>query len=55
MRANLKNRGYLYLEFTADEVRASHRFITTVQSRDYALDAGATINHAVPRATMLLT
>ncbi|MBK6736821.1 MAG: alkaline phosphatase D family protein [Haliea sp.] len=55
VRANLKNRGYLYLEFTAEEVRASHRFITTVQSRDYALDAGATINHTVPRDTLLLT
>jgi alkaline phosphatase D len=54
VRANLKNRGYLYLEFTEAEVRASHRFVTTILSRDYALDAGATISHIVPRDTLLL-
>jgi len=54
-RANLKNRGYLYVEFSADEVRASHRFVTTVQSREYALDESIGIEHRVARADMLLS
>ncbi len=54
-RANLKNRGYLYVEFSANEVRASHRFVTTVQSRDYALNDNITIAHRVAREDMLLS
>tara|TARA_R110000823_G_scaffold171736_7_gene304157 strand:- start:32335 stop:34044 length:1710 start_codon:yes stop_codon:yes gene_type:complete len=54
-RANLMNRGYLYVEFRAEEVRASHRFVSTVQSRDYVMDDGGTIEHSVARADMRLS
>jgi len=54
-RANLSNRGYLYVEFTPQTVRASHRFVTTVQSRDYAVDDSKTIEHTVQHGDMLLT
>ena len=33
--ANLVGRGYMHVAFTRDTVTASHRFITTVLSRDY--------------------
>lgn len=33
---NVLERGYLVVDFAPDEVRASWRFVTTVESRDYA-------------------
>lgn len=54
-RTNLTNRGYLHVQFSPQEVRASHRFVTTVQSRDYAVDESKTIEHSVLHSDMLLT
>jgi alkaline phosphatase D len=50
--ANLVGRGYLHVAFTRDTVTASHRFITTVLSRDYAVDDAATGTFVVNRADM---
>lgn len=54
-RANLADRGYLYVEFSPQQVRASHRFVTTVQSRDYTVDESRTIQHTVLHNDMQLT
>ncbi|MCR9104522.1 MAG: alkaline phosphatase D family protein [Gammaproteobacteria bacterium] len=52
--ANLSDRGYLYLRFNADSVDASHRFISTIDSPDYAVLTDKTIEVAVARNDMLL-
>ncbi|CAA0106336.1 Alkaline phosphatase D [Halioglobus japonicus] len=53
--ANLAGRGYLHLTFSADNVTATHRFITTVDSKDYAVNEAATKSFVVNRADMLLS
>jgi alkaline phosphatase D len=53
--ANLVGRGYLHIAFTLDSVTASHRFITTIDSRDYTVDAAATKSFTVNRADMLVS
>jgi len=53
-QANLSDRGYLYLRFTPYAVDASHRFVTRIDARDYAVDAAKTIEHSVSRQDMRL-
>ena len=36
---NISQRGYLLVTFTANEARADWRFVTTVKSKEYALDS----------------
>lgn len=50
--ANLIGRGYLHVAFTPNTVTASHRFITTILSRDYAVDQAAGKTFVVNRADM---
>lgn len=52
--ANLLRRGYLYLQFDNDAVMAEQRFITTIDSKDYAIDEGATMTFTVNRDDMVL-
>ena len=53
--ANLVGRGYLHIAFSADNVTATHRFITTIDSTDYAEDVAAAKTFVVDRADMLLS
>lgn len=53
--ANLLSRGYLHLSFTTDDVVASHRFVSTIDSRDYAVDADSGRVFTVNRSTLELT
>lgn len=53
--ANLVGRGYLHIAFTPDAVTATHRFITTIDSREYAVNEAAARSFVVNRADMLLT
>jgi alkaline phosphatase D len=53
--ANLVGRGYLHIAFNRETVTATHRFITTIDSRDYTVDAAATKSFTVNRADMLLS
>ena len=53
--ANLLSRGYIHLSFTADEVVASHRFVTNIDSRDYAVDADSGQTFSVSRENLELT
>ena len=53
--ANLAGRGYLHLAFSADDVTATHRFITTVDSREYAVNEAATKSFVVNRADLLVS
>lgn len=52
--ANLLRRGYLYLQFSNDEVTAEHRFVSTIDSRDYTLDAAASMSFVVNRSDLVL-
>ncbi|MFK7977470.1 MAG: alkaline phosphatase [Halioglobus sp.] len=52
--ANLLRRGYLYLEFSDEEVMAEHRFVTTIDSKEYTLDEGAALSFVVNRGDMVL-
>ncbi len=52
---NLVGRGYLHIAFTADALTATHRFITTVDSKDYSVNEAASKTFVVQRADMLLT
>ena len=51
---NLINRGYMHIAFTPTTVTATHRFVTTITSRDYAVDEAASRSFTVNRADMLL-
>jgi alkaline phosphatase D len=53
--ANLVGRGYLHIVFTRDTLVASHRFVTTIESKDYAVDEAATKSFTVNRADMLVS
>mgnify|MGYP003667211316 CR=1 FL=1 len=53
--ANLAGRGYLHLAFSADDVTATHRFITTVDSREYVVNEAATKSFVVNRADLLVS
>jgi alkaline phosphatase D len=53
--AGLVGRGYLHIAFTAETVTATHRFVTTVDSRDYSENMGAAKSFVVNRADMLLS
>ena len=53
--ANLVGRGYLSLQFSREDVVATHHFITTVDSKDYAEDQAALATFTVQRENMLLT
>lgn len=53
--ANLVGRGYLHIAFTRDTVTASQRFITTIDSREYAVDEAVGKTFTVSRADMLLS
>jgi alkaline phosphatase D len=53
--ANLVGRGYLHIVFTPESVTASHRFITTIESREYAVNEAATKSFTVNRADMLVS
>jgi hypothetical protein len=48
-------RGYLHIEFARETVTASHRFITTIDSREYAVDEAATKSFTVNRSDMLVS
>lgn len=53
--ANLVGRGYLHIAFDADNVTATHRFITAVDSTEYAEDEAAARTFVVDRANMSLS
>jgi len=53
--ANLVGRGYLHVAFSRETVTASHRFVTTIESREYAVDEAATKSFTVNRADMLVS
>ncbi len=53
--ANLVGRGYLHIAFTADNVTATHRFLTTIDSREYAVNEAAEKSFVVNRADMVLS
>ncbi|MEZ5571528.1 MAG: alkaline phosphatase D family protein [Halioglobus sp.] len=53
--ANLVGRGYMHVAFTPSTVTTTHRFVTTITSRDYAVDEAATKTITVNRADMLLS
>lgn len=53
--ANLVGRGYLSIQFSPEDVVATHRFITTVESKDYAEDQSASVSFTVQRENLLLT
>jgi len=52
---NLVGRGYLHIMFTPEVVTATHRFVTTVDSREYAENEAAKKSFIVNRADMLLS
>lgn len=52
--ANLLRRGYLFIQFDADTVSAEHRFVTTIDSRDYELDDAAAMSFTVNRSDLVL-
>lgn len=49
---NLQGRGYLHVAFSREAVTASHRFITTIDSREYAVDEAKTKSVVVNRTDM---
>lgn len=53
--ANLVGRGYLHIAFAADNVTATHRFITAVDSTEYSEDEAAAKTFVVDRADMSLS
>ncbi len=53
--ANLVGRGYMHVAFTRETVTATHRFVTTIDSREYAVDEAATKSFIVNRADMLVS
>lgn len=53
--ANLVGRGYLHISFTADTVTATHRFVSTIESKEYVEDVAAAKSFVVDRADMLLS
>jgi len=52
---NLVGRGYLHIIFTPEVVTATHRFVTTVDSREYSENEAAKKSFIVNRADMLLS
>ncbi|SRR6056297_137184 len=54
-RVNLVDRGYLHLRFTPDTVEADHRFVSTIQSRDYTVDPTKAISQSINRDDLLMT
>ncbi len=52
--ADLLRRGYLEVRFTRDTVTANHHFVTTIASRDYAIDEEAGQTFTVNREDMVL-
>jgi alkaline phosphatase D len=52
--ANLVGRGYLHIAFSADSVTATHRFVTAIDSTDYAVNEAAAKSFVVDRADMTL-
>lgn len=52
--ANLVGRGYMHIAFNRETVTASHRFVTTIDFRDYTVDAATTKEFTVNRADMKL-
>ncbi|MFT4520708.1 MAG: alkaline phosphatase D [Halioglobus sp.] len=53
--ANLLGRGYLHIQFSADELTATHRFIDNIGSRDYTVDAASSLEFTVKRDDLLLS
>ena len=53
--ANLVGRGYVHIVFTNDNVTATHRFVTTIDSKEYAEKTAAAKSFVVDRADMLLS
>jgi len=53
--ANLLRRGYLHITFTRNTVTATHHFVSTIDSRNYTLDADSQITFTVNRDDMVLT
>jgi alkaline phosphatase D len=53
--ANLVGRGYMHVAFTPTTVTTTHRFLTTVTSRDYAVNEAASASFTVNRSDMLLS
>lgn len=52
---NLTQRGYLYVHFTRDNVSANYRFVDTVFSTTYEIDAGSVKHFDVNRDDMSLS
>lgn len=50
--ANLVGRGYMHVTFTRDNVTASHRFVTTVFSREYAINEALGKSFTVSRSDL---
>jgi alkaline phosphatase D len=53
--ANLIARGYLQITFTPETVTASHRFVSTIDSREYVEDVAAMKTFVVKRSDMLVS
>jgi alkaline phosphatase D len=53
--ANLVGRGYLHIAFTPQAVTATHRFLTTIDSKDYTVDEAAQRTFVVNRDDMALS
>jgi alkaline phosphatase D len=53
--ANLVGRGYMHIAFTRDQVTATHRFVSTIDSREYTVNEGATKIFTVNRSDMLVS
>ncbi|HEY6130952.1 MAG TPA: alkaline phosphatase D family protein [Halioglobus sp.] len=53
--ANLVGRGYIHIAFTRETVTASHRFVTTIDSREYAVDETAAKSFTINRENMLVS
>lgn len=52
--AGLVGRGYLHIAFTTEAVTATHRFVSTIDSRDYTVNEAAAKSFVVDRADMLI-
>ena len=53
-QADLAHRGYLHLHITADRVEGTHRFVSTIDSRDYTVVESAFLASGANRDDLLL-
>jgi alkaline phosphatase D len=53
--ANLVGRGYMHVSFARDTVTTTYRFVTTIDSREYAVNEAATKSFTVDRTELVLS